>query len=242
MDNRKPGETASSLRVVFSYSPLPTLLSALVQHLLKPCPHSETCSISQSPHQKLIQRYSTSLSVTMALKPHRASLNSNIFRSVLLLAILLLSPSNAQAVKPDIINFSTIGNWADLKTCLQKCFGSYGIQYTMECKTNACLCRPDTLGDAIEKVYLQAFSSCSAIQDQMLATSILINYCSVQGSTSIIKPTILAAPGSSKSCIAQYITVYRNDSYSSQAVILGRGFEVFVAVLFLSIGMAMLVL
>jgi hypothetical protein len=115
---------------------------------------------------------------------------------------------NAQAINPDTVVFSTIAIWQDLRTCLQSCFDAYyGIQYNVGCKTNACLCRPDTLGQAVVSISERASSTCQALQDISSATSILTSYCSVKGYTSIIQPTILAS-GSCTAASTQTVTAY----------------------------------
>jgi len=130
-----------------------------------------------------------------------------------------ISPVNSQAINPDLIDFTTIKLWPDLKICLQNCFtGYYDIQHNIGCTTNACLCRADTLGDAAQKVQTKALSSCSNIADQTSASSILTAYCSAKGYTNVIPPTILATGASctaspSKTIIStSYVTVL---SYST---------------------------
>lgn len=109
----------------------------------------------------------------------------------------------AQAIDPDTIVFTTMSLWKDLRVCLQKCFDGFGNGYAgnvaddVGCSTNSCLCRADTLGEAIIDVQSRASVSCSDIQDETSATSILIAYCSGKGYTSIVQPTILQTTGAS---------------------------------------------
>ena len=174
--------------------------------------------------------------------------NSNS-RTFLIAAAFAISAAG-QAINPDLVEFSTIAIWQDLKSCLQSCFGGYGIHYQFGCKTNACLCRPDTLGAAVPKINSMAFQTCSAIQDQQSATSILTAYCSEKGYTSIIEPTILAPTGScsgftiaaTTSYITQYVTVYRGGSYSPQASFFGRKFEIAFALFVATTAIGMFVL
>ncbi|KAE9369171.1 hypothetical protein N431DRAFT_560073 [Stipitochalara longipes BDJ] len=145
--------------------------------------------------------------------------------------------ANAQAVDPDIVNFKTIAIWDDLKACLtNNIFGGYysGIWVTMGCQTNACFCRADTLGAAVNSVSVAAFSDCSDFQDQSTAVSVLTAYCAAKGYTSIITPTILQSTGActitaglaatKTQYVTAYVTVYASNSV--RAAQLSRGMEV----------------
>jgi hypothetical protein len=106
---------------------------------------------------------------------------------------------HGQAIDPDTIVFTTIAIWPNLRTCLQTCFiPNYNIndvQNEVGCQTNACLCRPDTLGQGVAYVGPLALSVCSDIQDSSSAISILTAYCAAKGYTSIISPTTLLSTG-----------------------------------------------
>ena len=158
---------------------------------------------------------------------------------VFLLFLLWLSTwrtADAQAVNPDLVNFKTISIWNDLKDCLKYDIfgddGGYaGIWVKMGCQTNACFCRADTLGAAINSVSIAAFSDCSDFQDQSTAISVLTAYCADKGYTSIITPTILQSTGActittnlaatTTQYVTAYVTVYVSNS--PRATQLSRG-------------------
>src|SRR5437016_2515115 len=93
---------------------------------------------------------------------------------------LAISYAQAQAINPDLVVWSTISQWGDLRACLQFCFtgGVFdsSIHGAVGCTTNACLCRADTLGNAEVILASEALSRCSDFQDQCTATSILLSY------------------------------------------------------------------
>jgi hypothetical protein len=122
--------------------------------------------------------------------------------SPILTTLLLLSVHHveAQAINPDLVVWTTISQWQDLRTCVQGALVGEGlgdnfrsIQELVGCTTNACLCRADTLGSAEQIISSEASTLCSDVQDISTATSILSSYCSAKGYTSIIQPTILAS-------------------------------------------------
>jgi hypothetical protein len=99
----------------------------------------------------------------------------------------------AQAIDPDIIDFTKISGWKDLRVCLQGCFLAFHppVQETAGCTTNACLCRPSTLGLAIQAASDCALKGCQNLDDQVTARKIVIDYCAAKGYTSIVSPTVL---------------------------------------------------
>jgi hypothetical protein len=126
---------------------------------------------------------------------------------------LFLHHVSAQAINPDLVVWTTIGLWADLRTCVQwSLAGSTpydSVQDRVGCTTNACLCRPDILGSAEQTLSSVALAECSDFQDQSTAVSILTSYCSAKGYTSILPPTIL--PATTGACTASptaTVTVY----------------------------------
>jgi hypothetical protein len=128
------------------------------------------------------------------------------------------SISKAQAIDPDLVIWTTIAGYKDLKTCLQTCL--YETPFDVGCKTNACLCRPDTQGLALQSLSSRALSTCSAYQDQSTAVSILTAYCDAKGYTSIIAPTVLQTTGACTSTsvptktqyVTAYVTIYHSSS------------------------------
>jgi len=103
----------------------------------------------------------------------------------------------AQAVDPDAIDFSVVSGWKDLRGCvqcwLQTCWDN--IAEREQCKTNACLCRGSTLGEAIPKLSQGVMSYCSNIDDASTAVSVLTAYCSAKGYTQVVAPTTLQPTG-----------------------------------------------
>ncbi|KAK6513893.1 hypothetical protein TWF506_008324 [Arthrobotrys conoides] len=105
--------------------------------------------------------------------------------SALALSTSLVAAQNNQ----NTINFSTIEIFNDLKKCLKAVFiYDYGInngpvQKQIGCETNDCICRADTLQDAISTAGLMAQSACSNSGDRLTATSILSQYCIEKGIT-----------------------------------------------------------
>ena len=115
---------------------------------------------------------------------------------------------HSQVIDPDTIVFTTIAIWPDLRSCLQCCFQCNGaVQYYVGCTTNACLCRPDTLGQAVAFIGPLALSECSDFQDSSSAISILTAYCAAKGYTSIISPTTLQSTGMSLIIPLPFITL-----------------------------------
>ncbi|KAK6352418.1 hypothetical protein TWF730_009245 [Orbilia blumenaviensis] len=120
--------------------------------------------------------------------------------SALALSSSLVAAQNGQ----NTINFSTIEVFSDLKRCLKGVFSvDYGInggrpvQKEIGCETNDCICRADTLQDAISTAGLLAQSACSNSIDRLTATSILQQYCIDKGITAGV-PTPTDAIGSAR--------------------------------------------
>lgn len=125
--------------------------------------------------------------------------------------------------------------------CARRGIGYYPIQQVVECTTNACLCRPDTLGSAEQSLSSEASRLCSDFQDISTATSILLSYCSAKGYTSIIQPTILASSGACTAVptptatvtayVTQYVTVSGASCKSSQLQTVKTGVAVLLVLL-----------
>ena len=102
----------------------------------------------------------------------------------------------AQEVDPDIVDFSTVDGWKDLKACVQQRLNS--IAGDIGCAsssfsgewTNGCLCRPSNLGSAIQVIQQETMEQCQNIDDKNEAKTILVNYCKSKGYTSIVTPVI----------------------------------------------------
>ncbi|EPS45937.1 hypothetical protein H072_91 [Dactylellina haptotyla CBS 200.50] len=109
------------------------------------------------------------------------------FSSVL--PTLLLSASLASAQQTNTIDFTTIGVYPDLKKCLKAVFyldysiNSGPVQKKIGCDTNECICRADTLEQAVTTAGSMALSACSNTNDKISATSILTQYCVDHGFT-----------------------------------------------------------
>jgi hypothetical protein len=125
---------------------------------------------------------------------------------------LFLRHVYAQAINPDLVVWTTIGQWADLRSCVQGSLaGSWSpsLQYRVGCTTNACFCRADTLGSAEQILSSVVLAACSDFEDQTTAVSILTSYCAAKGYTSVLAPTIL--PATTGACTASptaTVTVY----------------------------------
>jgi hypothetical protein len=158
------------------------------------------------------------------------------------LFFLLLHHIDAQAINPDLVVWTTISQWPDLRFCVQVCLGGSGagmgfpsIQGQVGCNTNACLCRPDILGSAEQSLSSVVSGQCSDIQDISTATSILASYCSAKGYTSIIEPTILATTGACTyaptATVTAYVTQYVTVSLATTKTCRHQVVKVAVAVI-----------
>ncbi|KAK6339646.1 hypothetical protein TWF718_009041 [Orbilia javanica] len=109
--------------------------------------------------------------------------------SAFLSALAISTSLVAAQSNKNTINFSTIEVFNDLKRCLKAVFiYDYGInngpvQKQIGCDTNDCICRADTLQDAISTAGLLAQAACSNSADISTATSILSQYCIDKGIT-----------------------------------------------------------
>jgi hypothetical protein len=172
--------------------------------------------------------------------------------SPILTTLLLLSVHHveAQAIDPDLVVWTTISQWQDLRACVQGALnGNWnpGIQHMVGCSTNACLCRPDTLGSAEQSLSSEVSTLCSDVQDISTATSILLSYCSAKGYTSIIQPTILASSGACTAVptptatvtayVTQYVTASGASCKSSQLQMVKTGVAVLLVLLMHHSGM-----
>ncbi|KAI1171016.1 hypothetical protein F4777DRAFT_83080 [Nemania sp. FL0916] len=102
----------------------------------------------------------------------------------------------AQAIQDDSIVYTTLGGWGDMRACarcpFQVNFGICGVgdflNDAVGCMTNACLCRPSTLEEAVEFIDERVISLCSNYDDQSTATDFLLRYCSTHGYTLVGTP------------------------------------------------------
>ena len=115
--------------------------------------------------------------------------------SLLFLQGVILGQTIAQEVDPNIVDFSTVAGWDDLKECVQDRL--IWIGGDIGCSTNSngeytigCLCRPSNLGSAIGIIEEKTMEDCQNIDDKNEAKTILVNYCKSKGHTSIVTPVI----------------------------------------------------
>ncbi|KAJ3578501.1 hypothetical protein NPX13_g2065 [Xylaria arbuscula] len=140
------------------------------------------------------------LTATMRTRTHRSL--KRVSPKTLLLQVLLLSlgTASAQAISDDSIVYTTLSGWNDMRACarcpFQVNFSICGagdvLNDVLGCQTNACLCRPSTLGEAVEVIDEKVISLCSNYDDQSTATDFLLRYCSEHGYTSV--ETAAASP------------------------------------------------
>ncbi|KAI1360337.1 hypothetical protein F5Y08DRAFT_343771 [Xylaria arbuscula] len=136
----------------------------------------------------------------MRIRTHRSLKRAS--PKTLLLQVLLLSlgTASAQAISDDSIVYTTLSGWNDMRACarcpFQVNFSICGagdvLNDVLGCQTNACLCRPSTLGEAVEVIDEKVISLCSNYDDQSTATDFLLRYCSEHGYTSV--ETAAASP------------------------------------------------
>ena len=81
-------------------------------------------------------------------------------------------------INPDKINFATIPIYKDLRDCVKTDLSYLGPQ--LGCQTNTCLCRADTLGQALGWLSTWNLRDCAAIQDITSGSSILTAYVRLQ--------------------------------------------------------------
>lgn len=154
-----------------------------------------------------------------------ANAGSGNFVSFLFLWLLYFRAVQAQAIDPDNINFKTISGWKDLRSCLQHVFdGCYGyvcagnVAGSVQCVTNACFCRPSTLGAAIQAARDQALKECQNLDDQPQAETIVVDYCASKGYTSIVSPTVLPSTGASTATVTSFSTVTVSSSGPTRTI------------------------
>lgn len=116
----------------------------------------------------------------------------------LLYGLVILHPVAGQAIDNDKIDFTKMSGWNDLRRCVKCIMWDCGnLLRGVGCETNACLCRPSTLGEAVKKASDEVLSYCSNFDDQSTATSILTSYCSAKGYTGIQSPVLVTSTGAS---------------------------------------------
>lgn len=154
-------------------------------------------------------------------------MHRSFFAFAVTLTLCVFHISYAQVVNPDLINFSTISIWPDLKPCVQACFETIGDD--VGCSSNACLCRPDVIPIVAEQLFVDAFLSCSAERDQSSATSIFTAYCAAKGYTSsdILSTTesMYQSPVTVTAVPTRTITTYVTVFVQSEAVGLEKQYE-----------------
>ncbi|KAI3335436.1 hypothetical protein F4824DRAFT_156785 [Ustulina deusta] len=142
---------------------------------------------------------------------------------------LLISARNvaAQAIPDDSIVYTTLSGWGDMRACarcpFQVNFGLCSVGDALNdelgCMTNACLCRPSTLEEAVEFIDERVISLCSNYDDQATATSFLLRYCSAHGYTSVATatspPVSSETPGSQSSSQETRETTGDSQSHTS---------------------------
>ncbi|KAK6531717.1 hypothetical protein TWF694_002893 [Orbilia ellipsospora] len=131
-------------------------------------------------------------------------------RFVSAVSTLFISASLVSA-QTNTINFSTVPVFNDLKKCLKAVFAyDYSVNdgpvyKVIGCTTNDCICRADTLQQAITSAGSMALSQCSNTNDKLSATSILSAYCTDNGFTegnAVATPTDNSASSSAPSTSA----------------------------------------
>jgi hypothetical protein len=126
------------------------------------------------------------------------------------LLLILLHYVNAQPGTADKINFDTMPAWPDLCGCVQVCFdrGWYvsPVYRVVQCGLNACLCRPDILSQGIAYLSSEVLVQCLDTQDQSIAVSVLLSYCSAKGYTSA--PVAVSATTTDAYTATSTVTVY----------------------------------
>ncbi|KAF3921143.1 hypothetical protein ABW21_db0201271 [Orbilia brochopaga] len=151
------------------------------------------------------------------------------------ISTLLLSSSLVAA--QSTIDFSNIPIFPDLKRCLKAVFvldyaiSGYTIQKKIGCDTNECLCRPDTLEQAVTTAGSLAQTQCSNTNDKTSATSILTAYCSSLGFTNAVAvPTDNAGAAAvtifattTVAMVTQTVTVSAASSELLSPLLFGRG-------------------
>ncbi|KAI0509192.1 hypothetical protein F5B22DRAFT_649241 [Xylaria bambusicola] len=111
--------------------------------------------------------------------------------------ILALCTASAQIISDDSIVYTTLAGWRDMRACAQcpfrgnahDCHGEL-VDVVVGCQTNACLCRPSTLEQAVDSIDEQVLSLCSNYEDQRTATDFLLRYCSDHGYTSVATASV----------------------------------------------------
>ena len=117
----------------------------------------------------------------------------------LLSLLLSLRQANSQAVDPNAADFSTVDGYDDLRHCVQNRLENIG--FDVDCPWNhgysstACLCRPSTLGSAVQVIQEKTMEDCQNIDDKNLAKNILLNFCASKGYTSVVTPVVASATG-----------------------------------------------
>lgn len=172
--------------------------------------------------------------ITSGLMSHSRSVSANAGSGnivfFLLWWLLYIRAAQAQAIDPDNINFKSISGWKDLRGCLQyvfdACYGSWGchenVAGSVQCLTNACLCRPSTLGAAIQAARAQALKECQNLDDQAQAETIVVDYCASRGYTSIVSPTVLPSTGASTATVTSFFTVTVSSSGPTRTTVVSN--------------------
>ncbi len=117
--------------------------------------------------------------------------------SLLVASLVLVQRLNAQAIDPNLIDFTTVPQWPDLPQCLVDIFYYTSNPIRQGCRNNICLCEPERLGKGIDLAEDQAISSCSYLNDREKAKTVFKQYCSSHGKTVIATPITLSSSGAS---------------------------------------------
>lgn len=150
----------------------------------------------------------------------------NLRSTALLLTLTVLTflgASEAQAIKDDSINFDGMPGWSDLRECVKRQFTNgdrpIPIASQMGCTTNACLCRPSVLGEAITVIEDWVMEACANYDDQKLAVNLLIDYCAEKGYTEIATAVVPEPTGASMSLVTIAGCTMETYTYTYTAVV-----------------------
>ena len=144
---------------------------------------------------------------------------------VFLLFAIMANLAYGQGLTPDEIDFSTIDGWDDLRSCLKDRLND--IAEDVGCTedddfyyTNGCLCRPSTLGSAVQIIQEKTMDDCQNTDDKNLAKTILLNWCSSKGYTSVATPASQAsATGGSSYPVTTTVTQGATSTVAAGSVV-----------------------
>ena len=109
--------------------------------------------------------------------------------TILILGASLLatefSTVGAQIIDPDLIDFSQLPGFSDLRQCVRDCFGgcsgcSLGnpqVAKTVGCATNKCLCSTPSTFELSLISLIPCVKPCATVDDTEIAKKLLLDYC-----------------------------------------------------------------